>query len=100
MTAPTRTLLTIVTESSLEATLLREIEKLGAKGYTVTDARGKGDRGTRSAGWDADSNIRVEIICTRQIADAISECMREVYYDNYAMVLYSHEVDVLRPDKF
>lgn len=100
MTVPTKTLLTIVTERSLEATLLREIEKLGAKGYTVTDARGKGDRGARSAGWDPDSNIRVEIICSKETADAISVRMREAYYDNYAMIIYAHEVTVLRPDKF
>lgn len=36
-----RTLITIITESSLETTLSRELEKIGVHGYTITDARGK-----------------------------------------------------------
>ena len=38
-------LLTIVTEAALENTLAKTIERLGAHGYTITDARGKGGRG-------------------------------------------------------
>jgi nitrogen regulatory protein PII len=95
-----RTLLTIITEASLEGRLLPELEKLGAKGYTITDARGKGRRGARDADWDADSNIRIEIICNRDIADAIAQRLQEKYYDNYAMITYSHDVSVFRPEKF
>jgi nitrogen regulatory protein PII len=95
-----RTLLTIITEGSLEGRLLPELEKLGAKGYTVTDARGKGSRGARDADWDADSNIRIEVICTRKIAEAITAHLQAKYYDNYAMIMFSHDVTVLRPGKF
>ena len=35
-------LLTIVTEAALENILIKDIERLGAQGYTITDARGKG----------------------------------------------------------
>src|SRR6056297_1877386 len=35
-------LLTVVTESVLEPQLVRDIERLGARGYTITNARGKG----------------------------------------------------------
>lgn len=95
-----RTLLTIFTEASVEMILIRDIEKLGAHGYTITDARGKGGHGVRDAEWDMDSNIRVEVICTRETATAIAEHLREKYYENYAMVIYSHDVAVLRPEKF
>ena len=43
-----RRLLTIVTEALLERELLAEFEALGVRGYTITDARGKGGRGTRT----------------------------------------------------
>jgi nitrogen regulatory protein PII len=96
----TRTLLTIITEATLEGRLLPELEKLGAQGYTITDARGKGSRGARDADWDADSNIRIEVICTSKIAEAITARLKEKYYDNFAMIMFSHEVSVLRPGKF
>lgn len=37
-----RTLLTIITEAAVEHALLKDLEKLGIKGYTVSDVRGRG----------------------------------------------------------
>lgn len=96
----TRKLLTVVTEAALEATLTREIDRLNAHGYTITDARGKGHRGVRSAGWEANSNIRIEVVCDEETASAISAYLQERYYEDYAMILFVSDVDVLRPEKF
>ena len=95
-----RKLLTIVCESALESTLLSDLESMGARGYTVTDARGKGSRGRRDATWGPHANIRVEVLCNVQTASAICETLRERYYDNYSMVLFVADVEVLRPEKF
>lgn len=95
-----RKLLTVVCEAALETTLLSAIESLGAHGYTVTDARGKGSRGRRDATWGPHANIRVEVLCNEQTAEAICGALRERYYDNYSMVLFVADVEVLRPDKF
>ena len=95
-----RKLMTIVTEAALEHHLTRDLEKLGAPGYTITNARGRGERGVRKAGWDADSNIRVEIICDEPTAHRIAEHLRDRYYDNYAMIVSLTNVEVLRPEKF
>ena len=95
-----RKLLTIVTEAALEHELVREIERLGAHGYTVTDARGQGSRGVRNAVWDLSANIRIEVICAAHTAHAIAAALRERYYDNYAMILFIGDVEVLRPEKF
>lgn len=95
-----RTVLTVITEASLESRLERDLKKLGASGYTITDARGSGGWGTREGDWDADSNIRVEVICSEALARSIAEYLEQRYYKNFAMVMYSHEVSVLRPDKF
>lgn len=96
----TRKLVTIVTETALEATLTRDLEQLGAPGYTITDARGRGSRGVRSAGWDLSGNIRIEIVCGAEVAQAIAGHLRERYYADYAMILFIAEVEVLRTDKF
>ena len=67
-----RKLLTVVTEAALEATLVREIETLGARGYTITDARGKGGGGKkRDASWAPHANIRLEVLCGEDTARTI-----------------------------
>lgn len=93
-------LVTILTESALETLLIKDIEGLGATGYTITNARGKGSQGLRSGAWEATSNIRVEILCEKSVARKIESYLQETYYDNYAMVVFSAAVDVLRPEKF
>lgn len=100
MNSHTRKLLTIVTEAVLESVLIKDIERLGAHGYTVSDARGKGHRGVRSSAWDTSSNIRVEVLCDQKTADAIAAHLQARYYADYAMILFVTDVAVLRPEKF
>lgn len=100
MEGHTRKLLTIITEAALEGTLIRDIERLGAHGYTITDARGKGNRGVRNAGWEASSNIRIEVVCDAEKAAAIVAYLKTHYYDDYAMIMTMSDVEVLRPEKF
>ncbi len=95
-----RKLLTVVTEAALEHLLIDDIQSLGAVGYTITDARGKGSRGTRNAGWETSGNIRLEIICDDDTAMKISQYLQEKYYNNYAMILFISDVEVIRQDKF
>ena len=95
-----RRLLTIVTEALLERELLAEFEALGVRGYTITDARGKGGRGTRHSDWAQEGNVRIEIVCEPALAERVAARLRERYYDQYAMILYLQDVSVLRPDKF
>lgn len=100
MDAHPRKLLTIITEAAVESRLTRELLTLGAHGYTIADARGTGDRGVRNAGWEASSNIRVEVVCDAATAERIADHLREHYYANFAMILYLSDVEVLRPQKF
>jgi hypothetical protein len=96
----TKTLLTIITESILEPLLIKDLERLGAKGYTLVTAKGQGSRGMRSADWDQNQNIYIEVICDEGVASAIAEYLQREYYSNYAMIIYTSEVQVLRPEKF
>lgn len=93
-------MLTIITESAIESVLAKEIENLGAHGYTVSDVRGKGSRGRRNSAWDASGNIRIEVLCDSAVADAIASYLKINYYDNYAMILFVTDVAVLRSEKF
>lgn len=95
-----RRLLTVVTEAVLERELVAELEALGVRGYTITDARGRGSRGQRQSDWAQDGNIRIEIVCETALAERVAARLREHYYDHYAMILFLQDVSVLRPDKF
>lgn len=95
-----RKIVTIVTEAAIESQLLKDLEDLKATGYTITDARGKGSRGVRNAGWETSGNIRIEVICDTALADKIANYVKDKYYENYAMVIFMSDVIVLRPDKF
>ena len=95
-----RKLLTIVAEALLEQRMIKDLERLGAHGYTLTDARGKGGRGVRNAGWERSGNIRIEVVCDATTAAAIAGHLQDHYYDNYAMILFIGDVEVLRPEKF
>ena len=96
----TRKVLTIVTEAALENVLTEDLARLGATGYTIVNARGRGSRGVRDAGWSSSGNIRVDVVCDAAVAERIAAHLRERYYDNYAMIVYLSDAVVLRPEKF
>jgi nitrogen regulatory protein PII len=100
LAAAHRKLVTVITESNLERDLVKEIESLGVVGYTISDARGRGDRGVRASHWGHSSNIRVEIACDTPLAEKLLERLRTKYYEHYAIVMWVQDVEVLRPDKF
>lgn len=93
-------LITIVTEKILENDVIDVLKKNQMKGFTVTDARGEGARGVRSAAWDQVSNIRVEIVCDEERAQTICEVLHEEFYENYAMIVFVSSVETLRDSKF
>ena len=95
-----RKLLTIICETDIERKLSDDVMALGAHGYTVTEARGRGAGGERDASWGPSGNIRMEVMCDALVAQAIAECLRKKYFDYFSMVLYLSDVEVLRDDKF
>lgn len=93
-------LITIVCESILEKKVSKDLDGLGVAGYTIWDARGKGETGSRSGDWSENSNIQIQIVCSESAADEISQTLSEKYFEHYAMILYRSPVTVLRSDKF
>ena len=93
-------LLTIICETDLERKLSDDVMTLGAHGYTVTDARGRGAHGERDAAWAPSGNIRLEVICEEAVARAIAAHVKTTYFANFGVVLYMVDVEVLRDDKF
>lgn len=93
-------LLVIISESSLERFLVRDVKQFGAHGYTIVDARGGGTHGTRDADWEGNRSIRMEVICDDTVAERIAEHVLTQYGKNYSLSIYFSDVAVLRKEKF
>lgn len=90
---------TIVAEAFLEERLLREIREHGARGFTLTEARGEGSRGVRASEWEG-RNLRLETLVTDEVADRILAHVAEVYFPHFAVVAWIEDVEVVRGDKY
>ena len=93
-------LVVLVCEEALENLVLPELQAAGAKGYTVTEARGSGNRGVRDARWLLSSNVRIETLCSAEVARRILELVETKYSANYGLVVYLVDAEVLHPEKF
>ena len=51
-------------------------------------------------GWTSSGNIRVEVVCSPELAEQLADHLRRKYYDDYAMIIFEGDVRVLRPEKF
>jgi nitrogen regulatory protein P-II 2 len=90
---------TIVAERVLESELIHLLRETGAKGYTLIDARGEGSRGVRASEW-AGSNIKIEVVVSAEVADALLNSISERYFKHYAVIAYMTEVQVVRGHKY
>lgn len=89
---------TIVTEDSLKQSLLKKVIELGATGYTCRPAEGYGSRGARSDQFT--SNVEVELICSEQVATTILTYVSHHYFDHYACIAWTSDVQVVRGARY
>lgn len=92
-------LLTIVAEPVLEPRILAQLKAHGASGYTVTEARGAGSRGTR-VGEVPGEGRRIETVVTAAVAEHILTYIAEHYFADFAVIAYVTDVEVLRGEKY
>ncbi|MFW5454821.1 P-II family nitrogen regulator [Thioalkalivibrio sulfidiphilus] len=84
-------LLTVVAEAILEDMLIDDIQRLGATGYTILDARGWGKHGKRRGNWRQGGNIRIEVLGSDALCAAIAEYLRKHYQDDYGLLIFTTE---------
>ncbi len=99
MHTTTLKLVTIVTERILEDRLLRLITAKGAKGYTLTQATGKGSRGVRASEWEG-PDTRIETLVGPDVADAIVAEIAGKYFEHYAVIVFVQDAEVVRGEKY
>jgi nitrogen regulatory protein P-II 2 len=92
-------LVTVIAESLLEDRLVRDFKTCGAKGYTITQARGEGSRGVRASEWEG-ANVKLEAIVSEAVADRILELLAQKYFQHFAVIAYLENVEVVRGEKY
>lgn len=92
-------LVTIITERILEDRILRALLELGAKGYTLTQATGKGSRGIRASEWEG-PDTRIETLVSPAVADSIVDYIAEHFFEFYAVIVFLQDAAVVRGEKY
>lgn len=92
-------LLTIIAEEALAPMIEKEIEELGAKGFTTSTVSGKGLSGIRDNQWEGE-NIKIETIISETSCNAILNHLQKKYFERYSMIAFYHPVNVVRTQHF
>ena len=71
-----RKCLTVVVEAALEQRLIKDIQRLGAKGFTVSQAHGQGPRNQRTGDLEG-GNIRLETVLSNEVLEQILELLEK-----------------------
>jgi nitrogen regulatory protein P-II 2 len=89
----------IIGDSDLVFRLVKEVQELGATGYTAYTVRGEGARGVRPRHAEP-GNTKIEVIANRAVAQRILEHVAKHYFDQYAMIAFLDDVEVVNGAKF
>lgn len=92
-------LVTILCEPILVERLTTLAKSMGATGFTVSDVRGEGSSG-KSSGEVPSEKSKIEVIAEAKLAQEILAEISRLYFQNYSLIVYATEIQVLRPDKF
>jgi hypothetical protein len=77
--------ITIFADLMFEDILTRELCKLGAKGYTCTDCRGRGEHAIVQDLYVNTSRVRIESIVPPQVAEAMMKFVELPQFANQAV---------------
>ena len=90
---------TVVAEAIVAERIEEDIMRLGASGYTTTEADGRGSRGVRASDWEG-KNVKIETVVKPEVAGKILECLADHYFAHFAVIAYAHDVEVVRGEKY
>lgn len=90
---------TIVAESIVESRLIEAIRGAGARGWTLTPARGKGPRDRRVSDIEG-GNVRIETLVSEDVAERIWDVLASDFFPNYAIAAWTYQVQVARMDRY
>lgn len=89
----------IIAERILRDDLLELLKSFGATGWTLTSVEGEGSRGIRASEWEG-SNVQIDTLMPLETADPLMEEIANRYFEDWSVIVYSTDVEVLRGDKY
>ena len=92
-------LVTIISEPVLSTSLLATIRSLGATGFTISDVRGEGS-GEKSSGEVPNEKIKIEVVVDSELSKKLMAEIAKVYFENYSVIVYATDIQVIRHEKF
>lgn len=90
---------TIVGDDTVEYRIVKELQDLGATGYSYYVVHGAGAKGDRPR-HAVPPNAKIEVIATPEVAHRILEHVAQNYFPSYAIIAYLDDVEVVRGEKF
>lgn len=90
---------TVIAEAVVAERIQEDMLRLGASGYTTTEADGRGSRGVRASDWEG-KNVKIESVVRTEVCGKILECLAQEYFKHFAVIAYAHDVEVVRGDKY
>lgn len=91
--------ITIIAERLLRDQLLDLLKRHGVSGWTITAVEGEGSRGVRASEWEG-RNVQIDTLVSPDISGAIMQEIGELYFEDWAIIVYAADVDVLRGGKY
>jgi nitrogen regulatory protein PII len=88
----------IIAAVSLKDEILRTLEAANVHHYTLFDVVGKGEHTSKDAAES--QNIRIESIVSAHVMDEVIERFHHELTGDKAAILYVHDVEVMRHQKF
>ena len=91
--------LTLVVESVHEQRLVDGLLRCGARGWTITPARGHGPGHTGMTEVEGGSS-RIEVLTSPEVAGRIWELLRSDFFPHYSMAAWEYPVSVARVERY
>jgi len=92
-------LVTIFSDDALQDEIITELKKCGVKGYTIEDAKGEGLHRARLSELEG-TIIRIETVCNNAKCDEVMKMLSEKFFNEFSVIAYVSDVQVLRNERF
>lgn len=87
-------------DAELQDRLVSDFIRLGASGYTLIPCLGAGRRLLSSGAEPNSSQVRIEVVVTRLVSDALLDYLRRDLLKEHRVTTCVETVDVVNPDQF
>jgi hypothetical protein len=91
---------TVYASAGLEETLLARFRALGARGYTLVEARGVGTHPTAEDPFAKSSHVRIELMVNHELGDRIMEFLQGLHTHRQPVTACIEDVEVADPEHY